>query len=102
MRPCLLMLCAACATSALSPLTRGTRADARPADVLACQDFDPSPEQVARFFTKARVVDVHEADVAACVVRGTVNGRPFELNALWSAERTEADGGVTFLKCDDC
>jgi hypothetical protein len=100
MRQSLLLLCCACVGS-LS-FTRGTRAGATPDDVLACQDFDPSPEQVRRFFTKAKIVDVHEADVAACVVRGTMNGRPFELNALWSAERTEADGGVTFLKCDDC
>ena len=28
--------------------TRGTRADAKPDDVLACHDFDPSPEQVRR------------------------------------------------------
>lgn len=98
----LLLLCGACAASGLSPLTHGTRADAKAEDVAACRDFAPSPEQVTRFFSKARVVDVHEADVAACVVRGTMNGRPFELNALWSAERTEADGGVTFLKCDDC
>ncbi|MBL8935886.1 MAG: hypothetical protein JNM69_15120 [Archangium sp.] len=97
----LLLLCA-CAASGLSPLTRGVRADATPGDVAACQDFAPPREQVTRFFSRARVVDVHEADVAACVVRGTIDGQPFELNALWSAERTEADGGVTFLKCDDC
>lgn len=71
-------------------------------DVAPCADFEPSREQVSRFFAKARVVGAHEADVAPCLVRGTVDGRPFELDALWSAQRTEADGGVTFLKCDDC
>lgn len=68
----------------------------------ACEDFAPTKEQVSRFFAKARVVTPHEADVAPCFVRGKIDGRPFELNALWSAQRTEADGGVTFLKCDDC
>lgn len=100
MRRSLLLLVCAC-TGSLS-FTRAIRADAKPDDARACEDFAPSSEQVRRFFTKARVVDAHEADVAACVVRGTIDGRPFELNALWSAERTEADGGVTFLKCDDC
>lgn len=96
----LLLLVCAC-TNTLS-FARAIRADARPDDVAACRDFDPSAEEVRRFFSKAEVVDAHEADVAACLVRGTFDGRPFELNALWSAERTEADGGVTFLKCDDC
>jgi hypothetical protein len=102
MRPWLLVLASLSCTSSVTALERAVLPGARPDDARACADFSLTPAQVERFFARATPVTAHEADVAACVVRGRLRGQAFEINALWSGQLALSDGGVEFVKCEGC
>lgn len=75
---------------------------ARALEAEACRDFRPGADALERFFARARPVTVHEAEVAACVARGTFHGQPFEVNALGCGWLQTVDGDVQRMCCPEC
>ena len=75
---------------------------ARALEAEACRDFGPGADALERFFARARPVTVHDAEVAACVARGTFHGQPFEVNALGCGWLQTVDSDAQWMCCPEC